>query len=86
MRHARTSTPAVEETDAIPEGPWLTRKQAAHYLTTRGCRISDQTLRHWASKNNEGKGPRFYRNGWSGVVYLESDLETWRRQRLRRVE
>lgn len=64
---------------------WLTRKEAAHYLTRRGCQLSEQTLRHWACDNNRRGGPPFYRNGWKSIRYLKTDLDLWREKRMERV-
>lgn len=69
-----------------PEQQMLTRKQAAYWLTMRGCITSAKTLTNLASNNNAGKGPPFYRMGWRSVGYLEADLDAWRRQRMRRIE
>lgn len=70
---------------ALPE-VWMTRKEAANYLTRRGCQLSEQTLRHWACDNNRRGGPPFYRNGWKSIRYLKADLDTWREGRMERVE
>lgn len=66
----------------------LTRKEAAEYLTRRGCRISASTLANMAKTNgkNSGKGPSLYKDGETRVLYSPTDLDTWRVQRLRRIE
>ncbi len=56
------------------EDEYLTRKQAAAFLTQLGfpCRVT--TLETWACVSS--KGPRFYRKGHR-VVYLKADLIDW---------
>lgn len=81
-----TQPQAMIDGGEIPAGPWLTRKQAAFWLSSRGCPISESHLRHLASNANAGGGPTFYRNGWRGVRYLEADLKAWRMKRLIRFE
>ncbi len=36
---------------------WLSRKEAARYLTSIGCPISERSLAVRAINNNEGRGP-----------------------------
>lgn len=66
--------------------PTLTRKQAAAYLTSLGCRITARTLEVLACNNNKGGGPAYTRIGWKMVLYSQSDLQTWARKRMVRVE
>lgn len=65
---------------------WFTRKEAAHYLTTKGCPVAEQTLRHYASNNNALNGPRFRRFGWKSIRYLQADLDQWLEKRVRWIE
>lgn len=62
------------------EREWLTRKEAAAYLTKIGCPISSRTLDNLARNNNEGNGPSFIRIGtgeWRRVRYRITDLDQW---------
>lgn len=63
----------------------LSRKEAAKYLQDRGCSISYGYLVILGMKNNEKGGPPYYKDG-QRAVYSITDLELWRRNRLRRVE
>jgi len=84
-----TIAAGTERTPGPPvpaEGPWLTRKQAAHYLTKRGYQLSHGSLCNMASNNNEGDGPKFYRFGWRTVRYLQTDLDAWCSSRMVAVE
>lgn len=56
---------------------WLTRKQAAAYLSEIGCPIAPQTLANMACKDNAGKGPPFTRIRWAIVRYHKTDLQEW---------
>lgn len=67
-------------------GEFLTRKQAALYLTSIGCPISHRTLDNLAANSNAGKGPPFTVTGWRSVWYSRDDLDAWAMQRMRRVE
>lgn len=64
----------------------MSRKEAAGYLTRKGCRISDRTLAKMASNENAGGGPPFTRHGWRTVSYARADLDSWREKRAERVE
>lgn len=64
---------------------WLTRKQAALYLSSLGCKISVQSLANKASNNNAGGGPSFTRHGWNLVFYQRKDLDVWAQSRIVRV-
>ena len=63
------------QTDARP----LMRREAAAWLTARGCRISPAILATLATK---GGGPAYRRWG-GGVRYLPDDLATWAASRWR---
>jgi hypothetical protein len=58
---------------------WLSRKQAARYLTDHGCPISAKTLANLASNNNAKAGPSFTRMRKS-VRYDAADLKAWAAQ------
>lgn len=64
----------------------FSRKQAAIYLTSIGCRISAGTLENMACNNNAGGGPPFTRFRWKTVVYRKSDLDKWAKGQSERVE
>lgn len=69
----------------IDDQTMLSRKEAAAFLRQRGCPISHNTLATYASNNNSGGGPSFYKNGHR-TLYKPVDLEVWRKNRLRKVE
>lgn len=71
---------------AKPEKDWLSRKEAAIYLTRLGCKIAPQTLAKYASNQNARRGPSYTRVGWKMVQYRREDLETWARLRMVRVD
>lgn len=75
-------TPARQK----PDKEWMSRKEAAHYLTKIGCPISWMTLANMASNNNSGKGPSFSRFRWSSVRYHRDDLDKWAKKEMIRVE
>lgn len=68
------------------QSEWLSRKEAAAYLTRQGFRISSGTLANRAANNNAGKGPPFDRTGWKTVRYAKADLDAWRERETQRVE
>jgi hypothetical protein len=72
---APVAAPALAR--AKPVKDWLSRKEAAIYLSSIGCRISPRTLANLAANNNAGKGPPFKRFRWKLVQYRRLDLDTW---------
>lgn len=68
-----------------PVKEWLSRKEAAKYLTDLGCPIAPHTLDNMASNNNRGGGPPFTRVGWKMVQYKREDLDAWAKSRSVRV-
>jgi hypothetical protein len=68
---------------------WLTRKQAAGYLTSIGCPISDRTLMKLAMHGNvgdqQGKGPPYIKFRQRHVRYFRRDLDVWAMQQGRRI-
>jgi len=62
--------------DALIE--YLSRPEAADYLTAKGLRVSKNTLGKLATV---GGGPMFRKFG-ARVVYTEHDLEAWAKARL----
>ncbi len=76
----------MSQQPSTPDDVWLTRKEAATWLTKRGCPVTEGTLRKYASNDNAGGGPPFFRTGWKAVRYTVSDLERWRREHMVRVE
>jgi hypothetical protein len=55
----------------MPE--YLTRPEAAEYLTARGLIVSKSTLQKWATI---GGGPQYRRFG-NRAVYVAADLDAW---------
>ena len=55
---------------------YLTRKEAAEYLTRKYFRMSPASLAYHAIK---GSGPRFFRRGHGRgeSLYTRGDLDTW---------
>jgi len=76
----------MQRIPAPPGVRWLNRKQAAIYLTERGCHVTHRTLEKLANKDNSLSGPAFYRNGGNRVIYSTDDLDAWRNRRMVRVE
>jgi hypothetical protein len=68
------------------EKRWLTRKEAAAFLSNIGCPITWGALANMASNNNAGKGPPFTRTGWRSVRYEPADLRAWADKNTTRVE
>ena len=56
---------------------WLSRKEAASYLTSIGCPIAPATLANLASDGNKRGGPAFTRTRDRMVRYLQADLDAW---------
>jgi len=56
---------------------WMTRKEAAAYLTSIGCPVSPKTLANRASNSNAGDGPPFVSSGWRSIRYAQADLDLW---------
>lgn len=75
MTPAATQVPRMPP--AKPEKDWLSRKEAAIYLTRKGRTISAGTLANLAMNNNAGAGPSFTRDGWKCVRYARADLDNW---------
>lgn len=81
-----TTGTAIIQQAAVAPDEWLSRKEAARYLSLIGPSVTPRTLEKLANNNNEGKGPAFTRFGWRTVRYLRKDLDAWDRARRRRVE
>lgn len=64
---------------------WLTREQAAEYLTSIGCPIKERTLGKLAEEDNSGGGPPFTRSGWRTVRYERIDLDAWAKKKKKKV-
>ncbi len=58
-------------------GEFMSRKEAAIYLTKIGCKISALTLQKYACNRNAGKGPPYTKRRSQTVQYERSDLDTW---------
>lgn len=82
-----TILPPLTAAPLKPREPkdWLSRKEAARYLTEIGCPIAPKTLANLASNDNAGKGPAYTLIGWGLVRYQIEDLRAWARQRMRRI-
>lgn len=65
---------------------FLSRKEAAAYLTKIGCPVSFSLLANLASNNNEGDGPPFLRVRSRIVRYERQALETWAYAQTRRIK
>lgn len=65
---------------------YFNRKEAALYLSEIGCFTSHTQLRNMAANDNAGNGPPYNRIGWNRVSYYRSDLDTWAKRRMERVE
>jgi hypothetical protein len=65
---------------------YYSRKAAARYLESIGCPISPRTLAKMASNDNERRGPPYLRFRWRNVRYAKSDLHTWAKKQVTRVE
>lgn len=72
-------TPAANTTLAsrAKQKDWLSRKEAAIYLSSKGRKITAGTLANLASNNNARGGPSFTRDGWKTVRYARADLDNW---------
>jgi hypothetical protein len=70
---------------AHDEKQWLSRKEAALFLTRLGYPISAGTLANMASNNNAGRGPSFTRYSWRKISYNRLELLQWVQQQARRV-
>ena len=63
---------------------WLTRKEAAAYLTSIGWPIAAKTLANLAGRNGGRGGPPYVAPGWRTVRYRRADLDDWARTHARR--
>jgi len=57
---------------------FLDRREAAEYLTSRGLRVSKNTLQKWVTT---GGGPAYRRFGLR-AVYTQADLDAWAETKL----
>jgi hypothetical protein len=57
---------------------YLSRSEAAEYLTNRGLRIARQTLARLAATSNQGP---VYRLFGSRAIYRVADLDAWAEHR-----
>lgn len=57
---------------------FMSRREAAEYLTARGLTVSHTTLQKWATT---GGGPTYRRFG-RRAVYSPSDLDAWAESKL----
>lgn len=64
------------------ESEWLTRKEAARYLTSLGYSLSPDYLSNLAAHSNAKGGPPYRRYGWKTVRYRKDDLKIWAEKRM----
>jgi len=64
---------------------WLTRKEAAIYLSDMGFPMTVRALEKRAANNNAGKGPSFTQFSWKCVKYLRRDLDEWALKQTKRI-
>lgn len=70
----------------IPVGKkWLSRKEAALFLTDMGCPVSPKTLANLAIHNNALGGPPFSRVSYRIVMYDREDLQEWAKRQMVKV-
>ncbi len=62
--------------DAAPAEKYLSRKEAARFLSENGFPISDRTLARMACRK-PAEGPPYHRFGWHSVSYPVSGLLAW---------
>jgi hypothetical protein len=60
------------------EASYLERPAAAEYLTSKGLRVSKNTLQKWVTT---GGGPAYRRFGLR-AVYTREDLDAWAQSKL----
>jgi hypothetical protein len=77
--------PLARALGRIPADRWLTRKEAARFLSGLGYIISAKSLSNMSARDSAGRGPAFHRAG-RNIVYLETDLRAWAHSRIKRVE
>jgi hypothetical protein len=65
-----------------PEAEFLTRLQAATFLTERGFPISEQLLSEFGMAVNRHNGPRIAGTWGRRILYRPADLLAWARARL----
>ena len=65
---------------------YLTRKQAAAFLTRIGCPVTYRQLSWWAENDNRRGGPPYTRVRTRLVHYSETDLKAWAKQNTKRIE
>jgi hypothetical protein len=65
---------------------FMSRKEAALYLTKKGCPVSAGGLANMACNNNAGRGPSLYRFKWRTVRYKKADLDKWAAEQGERIE
>ena len=65
---------------------WITRKEAASFLSRLGCTMSYYTLSRLAVGDNRGSGPPFVRSRSGRVLYHVNDLRKWAADTTVRVE
>ncbi len=62
---------------------WMTRKEAAAYLSSVGCPVAPKSLANMACSERENKGPAYAVLGWRTVRYDRAELDRWANARRR---
>jgi hypothetical protein len=73
-------------TDTQDGFQYMSRKEAAAYLTKNGYPIAPNTLASMAKNRNAGGGPPFIKFGWRTCRYRRDELDSWMRKRGERVK
>lgn len=68
-----------------PIADWLSRKQAANYLSSLGYPITANNLAKLATHGNRGNGPPFQKFRNTHVRYARADLDAWAQREACRV-
>lgn len=68
---------------SVADDVYLSRKDAAKYLSRLGCAVSPRYLQDKAFR---GGGPAFTRTGLKIVRYAKVDLDAWAKSNTKRVE
>jgi hypothetical protein len=73
-RREATLTRPLPDSDSIPDR--LTRRQAADYLSSIGCPITEKTLAMYSSRAHV-EGPLYAIVNGGRAIYERADLDAW---------